>query len=245
MFFISDYEVRDLPSKGKGVFASQEIEAGTIIGDYLGMIADEKEEHKMEDGLYSMTLTETEIINPPKTEPGIYLINHSCMPNLGMYSYHGHTLYAALRKIFPGEELTVDYYLGPPDDSCSPCPDVCHCGTFLCRGTMHSTQESTEVLWDYDEIEEQKRGYAQEDFRSRLGTMLEKLASYPEKMEDHPIHMISGSLNKKITNDAPLLPQISEIRALIRNSGACIEFSRLGLRVDAVIRENIFGPRLP
>src|SRR5579871_5079449 len=125
MFLLSpDYwEIKKTKNKGKGVFAKKNIIAGTIIGDYLGKIIRKDDEEKYEDkyGFYAMYYHGRATIFPEVKQPGIHLINHSCMPNCYMYTYQGHTLYFALRRIFAGEELTVSYLVSPLDDDCSPC----------------------------------------------------------------------------------------------------------------------------
>ena len=108
MFLIPEdhWEVRCTKEKGKGIFAKKEIKAGTIIGDYLGKIIKtaEYDLDKDKKGLFLMYFTDRASIYPDLKKPGIHLLNHSCSPNCWIYTFKGHTLFFALRKIEPGEE---------------------------------------------------------------------------------------------------------------------------------------------
>lgn len=63
---------------------------------------------------------------------GTHYINHSCRPNAYMQSARGHILFFALRDIYPGEEITVDYGTTLHKDS-----KKCFCGSTGCRGTIN------------------------------------------------------------------------------------------------------------
>src|SRR4051812_33211614 len=108
----SFWEVRKTKSTGRGVFARKIIEGGTVLGDYIGEIMSPEEDND-EGGIYGMWINSTTIVNADPAAEGIHLINHSCEPNVAMYSYKGHILYFALRKIFPGEQLVIQYLIDP------------------------------------------------------------------------------------------------------------------------------------
>ena len=142
------YTVKKTKEKGRSVFAAHDIEAGTIIGDYLGTIIPLDGSNENKNGLYDMAggLHYDILANPKKN--GIHLINHSCANNCNVYPYDGHMFYFALRKIFKREEITVDYGLFAPDDTAIACNlHACSCGSEICTGTMHSTRKDFK-LWD-------------------------------------------------------------------------------------------------
>jgi SET domain-containing protein len=144
--------------QNRGIFAKKDIAAGTIIGDYLGLVIPEKEENTYENSneMYLMYYTESATIYPDVQQPGIHILNHSCEPNTWMYTYKGHTLYFALRKIYKGEELTVSYQLNPIDEDCEPCDHACHCHTPSCTGSMHMTEEKYDAWRAFDDKETAK-----------------------------------------------------------------------------------------
>src|SRR5688572_5252851 len=107
------YSVRKTP-KGRGVFAKRTLEAGTVIGDYLGRVG--KPTDDPVGALYAMMLSLNRWVFPlsPRRSVGVHVINHSCMPNAGLFPYRGHVLISAIRRIFPGEELSFDYWMSRP-----------------------------------------------------------------------------------------------------------------------------------
>jgi SET domain-containing protein len=119
----------DFGKHNRGVFALHPIPGGTVIGDYLGLLIPNEQEAEYESGrdIYMMSYDAELSIWPDQAQPGIHLINHSCEPNCGIVTYQGHSLYVALRKIHPEEELTVSYLLAPIDDECAPCRHACRC----------------------------------------------------------------------------------------------------------------------
>ncbi len=214
MFLLRDtLEIKKIPNTKmatvNGVFAKKDIEGGAVIGDYLGKIYhnDDLDEHKY--GTYYMTYSnETAIYADPK-DPGVHMINHSCMPNCGMVEHDTHILYYALRKIFKGEELTVKYDLGIPDESCNPCTHQCYCGTPLCTGVTHSSEDDEDTY--LDEIEDEEL--------VKVGEMLQPLKTYPKKIRDAAIDNIYASLRREITIDDKTYPTLKSIRKRIRESG--------------------------
>src|SRR5271156_946613 len=115
MFLIpsSWYRVKQLKRRGRGVFVLHDIEPGTVIGDYLGKIVKPYSNNEKKHGLYDMQCgLYYDVVADPK-KVGVHFINHSCANNVEMYPYHGgHVLFVAIRKIFKGEELGINYGLG-------------------------------------------------------------------------------------------------------------------------------------
>lgn len=235
MFLIpkDSWEIRTTAKKGRGIFALKDIGAGVVIGDYLGKVILESEEEKYEKkhGFYSMWYHNDVSIFPDPKKPGIHLVNHSCAPNCWMYTYKGHTLYSAIRKIFKGEELTISYLIGPQDDECKPCSDICRCESDFCAQTMHMPEKYYNAWIAYDDNREKKS----KGKRVKLNTQLPHLKSYPKSIRDNQLYILIGNEKKKpgIYSDKKL-PSVLEIRARIRETGKPLHFNKLNLTVYGV-----------
>ncbi len=195
MFLLEDdcWEIKKTEKKGRGVFAKKEIKTGTIIGDYLGEIISiaEYDLEKDKEGLYLMYFSDEAGIYPDLTKPGIYLTNHSCKPNCWIYTYRGHTLFFALRKIKSGEELTISYLFSPLDKTCNPCTHICKCDSKYCNGTMHLSKRKYRKWQKFQEVERKKTKAPKVVF----GKALPKLNSYPKINPDNPIYSTMYSLD--------------------------------------------------
>lgn len=141
MFLLDEsyWHVQSTPTMGRGVFAKRAIQAGQVIGDYIGTVLRTQEYDLASDarGLYLMYLTDDLSLYPNLHTPGIHLLNHSCAPNCWMYMYQGHTLFFAISPIRAGEQLTIHYLLNPKEDGCPDCIHDCLCQSSNCTGTMH------------------------------------------------------------------------------------------------------------
>jgi SET domain-containing protein len=123
---ITDIEVRDTATKGKGVFALRHFAAGEFIfrrrrgriiaNSEIATLSAEDQRH-----LDEIDEDTSEIL----TSPGCYF-NHSCAPNA---MPHGMDLYA-WKDIESGEEITVDYRLSAISENRWDCT----CGSANCLG---------------------------------------------------------------------------------------------------------------
>lgn len=193
MFLISNdfWQVKRTKAKGLGVFAKKEIKAGTIIGDYLGKVI-KTAEHDLEKDkgeIYLMYYSDEASIYPDLKKPGTHLLNHSCSPNCWIYIYRGHTLFFSLRKIEPGEELTISYLLDPKDETCNPCIHDCKCSSKFCTGTMHLTKAKYEKWQKFQNQEKKKTKIPKAVF----GKNLPKLSSYPKVIPKNPVYKLLAS----------------------------------------------------
>ncbi len=125
---ISDVEVRDARSKGKGVFSRRDF----LPGDFIFR----RRHGKVVDAAGLNTLSPVEQMHVCELDwdrfavlvpPGCFL-NHSCDPN-GMRS--GVKVFA-WKPIRAGDELTIDYRLNAFDGSSWPCA----CGAPGCSGLV-------------------------------------------------------------------------------------------------------------
>jgi len=190
MFLLADdwWQIKATGEKGLGVFAKKEIKAGTIIGDYLGKVIKTAQYDPDRDkkGLFLMYFTDQASIYPNLKKPGIHLLNHSCTPNCWIYTYRGHSLFFALRKIIPEEELTILYLLSPKDKDCDPCTHQCKCESKFCTGTMHMSRDKYDKWQKFQNIQKKKTKTAKTVF----GQNLPKLSSYPKKIPNNPIYTL-------------------------------------------------------
>lgn len=232
MFLLTDdaWEVKKTEKKGRGLFAKKEIIPGTVIGDYLGRVLRTAEEDTIDESenFYLMYYHDYASIFPDLTKPGIHLLNHSCSPNCWMYTYKGHTLFFAIRRIFPGEELTVNYLLSPLDKYCSPCTHLCQCGSVICYQTMHLPKK----LYDLWNTFHDKESAKTKKERIQYGKDLPQLSSYPDTIPDHPVYTLFGAANcepAQLSNTT--LPSRTELRALVRETGRRLDFPSINTRV--------------
>lgn len=243
MFLVprSHWEVQTTKEKGKGVFAKKDLDAGLVIGDYLGTVIhpDKEKAYEKKHGFYSMYYHDNASIFPPNPkEDGVHLLNHSCAPNCWMYTYKGHTLFFTLRKIFKGEELTISYLLGPQDDDCKPCKDQCKCESFNCSYTMHMPEKQYNAWVSYDNKLEKETTMEP----VVLNTKLKPLPDYPKTIRDASIYTLIGSSRKKpATYSDAKLPSVSEIRKRIRETGKYLEFEKLAIVVRGVVDDIVFA----
>ncbi len=242
MFLLPEnyWEVKKTKKKGKGVFAKKDIEAGLVIGDYLGKIIKPAEEdiYDKDEKFYSMYYSNYATVFPDLKKPGIHLLNHSCTPNCWMYTLKGHTLYFSLRRIFAGEELTISYLLSPLDKYCKPCKHLCKCNSLMCRDTMHLSEKKY-VIWNKFHDAQEK---ATKKERISSGKELTKLSSYPAVIPDEEVYDLFGSSAKppeKLSNKK--LPTLAEIRKMIRETGRTLQFSALNVHIYGVSDELVIS----
>lgn len=227
------FSAHDAEKHNRGIFATRQIRAGTVIGDYLGLLVPNEKEDEYETGpdTYLMYYDDRVSIWPDQTQPGVHLINHSCEPNCGIMTYRGHGLYYALRTIHPEEELTVSYVLGPIDDDCAPCRHACWCRARSCTGTMHLPIDRYAAWRLYDD-RHSKRTPADPVEAHQL---LQPLDRYPARIPDRRVHPIYGApeIPPKTVHD-DRLPRVAEIRRQLRRTGRQLAYVALGLTVLGV-----------
>ncbi|NUM25900.1 MAG: SET domain-containing protein [Candidatus Buchananbacteria bacterium] len=245
MFLLSaDYwQVKKIKGKGRGVFAKKEINPGTVIGDYLGtVISEQREGQENEKSFYAMHCTDKLIVLPDPKQIGIHLINHACAPNCAMHSYRGHVIYFALRRIFPGEELTVNYLYDVLLCRAGECREhICRCGALNCRGNLHTPTQLIK-MWEKYEAPYYRpfRNYCP----ARYGQNLLALDTYPRRIADIRGNELYGSSQKPpYVSLAVRLPAVSKVRALIRETGRRIYFKKIDFTVNGVSGALIIGSR--
>ena len=71
-------------------------------------------------------------VDPAVGGSGAEFVSHSCDPNLKTRIIGEHILFFSRRRIRKGEELSLDYKLGPKAVRIP-----CRCGSPHCRGTIN------------------------------------------------------------------------------------------------------------
>jgi hypothetical protein len=231
----SFWEIRKTKSTGKGVFATKVIPGGALIGDYTGRVISADEDTSDEYGMYNMWLHYNLVYADPETD-GIHLLNHSCEPNCAMFPYQGHIIFFALRKIFPKEQLTIQYLIDPAPHKEVATMHPCFCKAQMCKGILHGTEEASRRWGDFLDIEYAK--FKQEELP--IGTVISKLAKYPEDIADNPVYDLFGSVKRsplRLKNKT--LPPLLTIRELIRDSGKRLLFPGLNLIIHGIQNEMV------
>merc|ERR1711892_771458 len=128
---------------GRGLFCKREIACGEMVIEYAGeeiraILTDYREKFYDNKGIgcYMFRIDDDLVVDATMKGNAARFINHSCDPNC--YSKivdilgKKHIIIFAMRKIFPGEELTYDYKF--------PFEEVkilCHCGARKCKKYMN------------------------------------------------------------------------------------------------------------
>lgn len=224
------WEIRQTDNKGRGVFAKRDIPAGTVIGDYIGILTESSHVKEPSHLFYEFYFNEDVSIMPQKDQIGIHLINHSCMPNCDSYPYRGHTILFALRHIFAGEEFSYSYLLEPSNTEKDVCHHICHCGTPLCKGTMH-TPEAFNEKWD-EYVDRAQREY-NKTLPVPIGSVLPLLESYPHTIPDDTFYDLFASVSHPSLSVDHRSFEAEHVRSLLRQSGRRIKIDSIGLTVCA------------
>ncbi|MEO8444165.1 MAG: SET domain-containing protein-lysine N-methyltransferase [Gammaproteobacteria bacterium] len=116
---------------GKGLFAGCVIPARAKIGEFEGEVIPIREARRRARARRVVAIVELagKAIDATDTGRGFRYINHSCQPNTFTRLTSERAEFYALRRIRPGEELTVDYGLSHHDGRLP-----CRCGAPQCRG---------------------------------------------------------------------------------------------------------------
>jgi len=132
------FEVREgKPGTGLGLYARCEIKKGDFILEYIGERIPTKVADTMTTARYLFEIDGKWTINGEGEENTARYINHACLPNVEAEIEKGgdgekHINLYALRDIFPGEELTIDYGEEYYDEFIKPVG--CKCGAARHRG---------------------------------------------------------------------------------------------------------------
>ncbi len=125
-----------IDKKGRGLYATRDLKAGTKIIDYIGKLITKKqtkESDKYDNGkpIYLFTINKRYDLDGDFSWNTAGLINHSCSNNCE-YEGKGLKLWvSSIKDIKKGEELTCDYGFGYDSDFKQ---FPCKCGSINCAG---------------------------------------------------------------------------------------------------------------
>ena len=153
---------QDAGRKGRGVFATEDIEAGTTVAAFGGRMAHRTEFEQMPEyrRTHSLQIDADLFLVCPEEEEPADLFNHSCEPNCGVA---GNVLLVAMRDIARGEELTFDYAMSDGSDYDE---FACLCEAATCRGTISGSD------WRDPELQVRYAGW----FSPYLATRIARLS---------------------------------------------------------------------
>lgn len=118
---------------GRGLFVTKKVSRGGIISQLKGVIC-VKKNRTVEDALANpdwVGIAKNRWIDPA---PPYKYINHSCEPSAGI---KGRVTLVALRKLEPGDEVTIDYSTIEADRNWHM---KCVCGARRCRKVIRSVE---------------------------------------------------------------------------------------------------------
>ena len=99
-----DLILKDVPGKGRGVFAGRDLGAGQFVLQFLGDIRDID---TFDDLTYALQVGPQDFMT---ASGGIDdYVNHSCEPNTGVRLVNNQIILFALKPIKNGDEITFDY----------------------------------------------------------------------------------------------------------------------------------------
>jgi hypothetical protein len=135
--------VRYAGSKGWGLFASEGLKNGDLVGEYVGEVVDARICHhrfaynyENDRHFYMLGISDNEIVDATRFGGLCRFVNHSCNPNCAIqkWSVKGRPLVAffAIKDIRAGEEITADYNCQRFGTKAQ----TCDCGQPNCRGTI-------------------------------------------------------------------------------------------------------------
>ena len=140
---------REAGAKGRGIFAVDDIPAGTTVAGFGGNVVDRAELDALaeEIRIHALQIDDDLFIASDLPFDDADFVNHSCDPNCGII---GSVLVVTMRDVAVGEELCFDYAMTDTDDYDE---FTCSCRTALCRGTI------TGADWKEPELRDRYRGW--------------------------------------------------------------------------------------
>lgn len=121
---------------GQGLFARQDIPAGTAIVEYAGPRVSVRDGKRMaeEGNVFMFRANRKEFIDGSVPWNLARHANHSCQANAQSVGIDGHIWLRAKRAIAKGEEITYNYGYSQRD-----APTLCQCQSVACVGRIVAT----------------------------------------------------------------------------------------------------------
>jgi SET domain-containing protein len=133
--------LRDVPEKGRGVFAAKAFTKGAEVLQFLGEVRDVGH---FSDLTHALQIGPREFLS---ASGGIDdYVNHSCQPNCGIRDDEGRIILIALRPIRRDEEISFDY---STTQSGGYWTMDCQCGAASCRNRIGDFKDLPRAVRDY------------------------------------------------------------------------------------------------
>ena len=129
-----DVSVRPSAIDGQGVFAAEPIAAHRKIGEIRGeslSVEDARIRATRHERIMIVEVSSRRAIDFSKSSDLMRYTNHSCAPNARLRIDRGRVEFYALRRISPGEEITVNYGETHHEGTLA-----CRCGAPSCIGHL-------------------------------------------------------------------------------------------------------------
>lgn len=133
--------LKDVPSKGRGVFAGQIFRPGDEVLQFLG---DLKDVSAFKDLTHALQVGPKAFLSP-SGELDDY-VNHSCDPNCGIREDQGRVVLFALKPIGEGHEISFDYATTQTGGFWKM---SCECGASNCRHTIGDFSDMPKERQDF------------------------------------------------------------------------------------------------
>ncbi len=119
---------------GYGVFAAEDVPAGTRLGLLTGesiTVAEARRRAQESRRLMLVELSPARAIDASRSQDAMRFTNHSCRPNARIQVEDGEVSFFATQDLHPGDEITVDYGMTHHEGRLP-----CRCGAPGCRGSL-------------------------------------------------------------------------------------------------------------
>ncbi|MBI1862740.1 hypothetical protein HYS00_01330 [Candidatus Microgenomates bacterium] len=148
-------------------------------------------------------------------------------------------LFATLRRIFPGEELTMNYLIDPSFGERN--YFVCHCGSPVCNGTQYI--HPNKIVQFEKMFAESASRQSDEEKHLPFGATLPPLKTYPTHFTDDPFYDLFGSSSHAptILPHDTTVPSLHALRKLLRESGTHLAFSAIKITVCGIMDDLIIS----
>jgi len=130
---------------GKGVYATGDIKAGTLLIVWGGTLVRPEELRDLSDKEWMLSVVQVDenlYLATKGEKMPMDCINHSCDPNAGLSNP---VQLVALRSIRQNEEVCYDYAMTDGSDYCG---FQCNCGVYGCRGMITGNDWKNPQLWE-------------------------------------------------------------------------------------------------
>jgi uncharacterized protein len=128
----------------QGVFCREPVKTGELLAVWGGRVVDWRLLNGLDAGhqIAAVQVEDGLFLAPAGPPEAAHAFNHSCAPNAGL---SGRIALAALRDIWPGEEVCLDFATVFSDYFEA---FACHCGSPNCRRSIRSDDWRKPELWE-------------------------------------------------------------------------------------------------